>query len=96
MIKLNPYFTGISVLIGNKILNFKNEDLDLNGIKPVFQNILRKYNFKQIFIKQINYKLKLIFKKSSIVKEAVQRLSSKDLLKILEVLKKEKNWKNNF
>ena len=47
MIKLKTFFGGIFMIAANKILNFKNEDLDLNGIKPIFQNILRKYKHFQ-------------------------------------------------
>ncbi len=44
MIKLDIFFDGENfIAIANKIIDFKTTDLNLNGIKPIYQNILRKY-----------------------------------------------------
>jgi hypothetical protein len=44
MIKLDIFFDGENfITIAFKIKDFKTTDLSLNGIKPIYQNILKKY-----------------------------------------------------
>ncbi len=44
MIKLDIFFNGTNFFeIAKKIINFENTDLDLTEMKPIYQNILKKY-----------------------------------------------------
>ena len=44
MIKLDIFFNGTNFFeIAKKIINFENTDLDLNKMKPIYQNILKGY-----------------------------------------------------
>ena len=45
MIKLDIFFDGVNFIeIATKIINFKKiTDQYLNGIKPIYQNILKRY-----------------------------------------------------
>ena len=51
-------FTGSTFIeIENKIVNFKSSDLNIDEMKPVYQNILKKYLNKNLKIKiEINFK----------------------------------------
>jgi len=58
MIELKMLFTGSTFIeIENRIVNFKSSDLNIDEMKPVYQNILKKYLNKNLKIKiEINFK----------------------------------------
>jgi hypothetical protein len=83
MIKLDIFFNGTNFFeIAKKIINFENTDLDLNEMKPIYQNILKRYFHIFILYIIVCYCLK---NKRSIAKNPNERCSAKELIHIMEV-----------